>query len=112
MRAMGQNPTEVELQDIINELDENGDGSVDYGEFYKVMSKKIKNNDNPEEVEDAFKIISNGNDTLNIDHLKQVFQELGEILTENELKEMLSEVSLNGENSVSIEELKKYMLSN
>ena len=33
MRSLGQNPTEAELQDMINEVDANGDGTIDFLEF-------------------------------------------------------------------------------
>ena len=32
MRSLGQNPTEAELMDMINEVDEDGSGSVDFPE--------------------------------------------------------------------------------
>jgi Ca2+-binding EF-hand superfamily protein len=34
----GKNPTEAELQDIINEVDPNGDGTVDFPSFLTIMS--------------------------------------------------------------------------
>merc|ERR1711894_66450 len=42
MRSLGQNPTEQELQDMINEVDADGNGTIDFPEFLTMMSKKIK----------------------------------------------------------------------
>uniref|UniRef100_A0A7N6FBF5 Calmodulin 2a (phosphorylase kinase, delta) n=1 Tax=Anabas testudineus TaxID=64144 RepID=A0A7N6FBF5_ANATE len=48
MRSLGQNPTEAELQDMINEevdemireADIDGDGQVNYEEFVQMMTAK------------------------------------------------------------------------
>merc|ERR1711899_483336 len=45
MRSLGQNPTEAELQDMINEVDIDGSGSIEFAEFLVMMSKKIKENE-------------------------------------------------------------------
>jgi len=42
MRSLGQNPTEAELQDMINEVDADGNGTIDFPEFLCLMSKKMK----------------------------------------------------------------------
>lgn len=42
MRSLGQNPTEAELQDMINEVDADGNGTIDFGEFLNLMARKMK----------------------------------------------------------------------
>ena len=38
MRSLGQNPTEAELQDMINEVDADGNGTIDFLEFLLLMA--------------------------------------------------------------------------
>ena len=39
MRSLGSDPTESELQDVINEVDADGNGSLDFAEFVNMMSR-------------------------------------------------------------------------
>lgn len=39
MRSLGQNPTEAELQDMINEVDVDGNDTTDFLEFLIMMKK-------------------------------------------------------------------------
>ena len=56
MRSLGQNPTEAELQDMINEVDKDGNQSIDFPEFLTMMAKKMKDTDSEEEIKEAFKV--------------------------------------------------------
>ena len=42
MRSLGQNPTGAESQDMINEVDADGNGTVDFPEFLSLMVRKTK----------------------------------------------------------------------
>ncbi|VDN38320.1 unnamed protein product [Cylicostephanus goldi] len=55
MRSLGQNPTEAELQDMINEVDADGNGTIDFPEFLTMMARKMKDTDSEEEIREAFR---------------------------------------------------------
>merc|ERR1711934_516767 len=40
MRSLGQNPTEQDLQDMVNEVDADGNGTVDFMEFLALNAKQ------------------------------------------------------------------------
>ena len=42
MRAMGQNPTEDELLNMVMEVDVDGNGTIDFPEFLTMMGIKVK----------------------------------------------------------------------
>ena len=42
MRSLGQNPTEAELQDMINEVDADGNGTIDFPEFLTLTMCAMK----------------------------------------------------------------------
>ena len=56
MRSLGQNPTEAELQDMINEVDADGNGTIDFPEFLTMMARKMKDTDSEEELKEAFRV--------------------------------------------------------
>lgn len=39
MRSLNLNPTEAELQDMINEVDADGNGNIDFSEFLTMMAR-------------------------------------------------------------------------
>ena len=41
MRSLGQNPTDTELQDMINEVDVDGNGTIDFAEFLTVRLRLL-----------------------------------------------------------------------
>merc|ERR1712038_1503218 len=50
MRSLGQNPTDAEVQDMINEVDVDGSGSMEFPEFCVVMVKKMQETDTENEI--------------------------------------------------------------
>ena len=56
MRSLGQNPTEAELKDMIDEVDTDGNGKLDFAEVLTMMARKMQDGDTEEEIREAFKV--------------------------------------------------------
>uniref|UniRef100_A0A8C1ZBM7 Calmodulin n=1 Tax=Cyprinus carpio TaxID=7962 RepID=A0A8C1ZBM7_CYPCA len=81
MRSLGQNPTEAELQDMINEVDADGNGTIDFPEFLTMMARKMKDTDSEEEIREAFRVFDkDGNGYISAAELRHVMTNLGENL--------------------------------
>ncbi|KAL9653152.1 hypothetical protein ABK040_006368 [Willaertia magna] len=108
MRSLGQNPTEAELQDMINEVDVNGNGTIDFTEFLQMMAKKMKDVDNDEDIIEAFKVFDkDGNGFISAQEFKHVMTNLGEKLTEDEVNEMIREADIDGDGQINYSEFVK-----
>ena len=55
LRSMGQNPTDSEVQHMINQVDVDGSGAVEFDEFCHFMVKLMKNHDPENEVKEAYR---------------------------------------------------------
>lgn len=92
MRSLGQNPTEGELQDMINEMDADNKGTIEFHEFLNLMQKKREYIDSEEEVLEAFRVFdADGTGFVSAAELRDVLTSLGEKLTEEEVEELFSE---------------------
>merc|ERR1712226_537415 len=113
MRSLGQNPTEAELADMINEIDTDGSGLVEFPEFLTMMARKLKDGqDSEEEVIEAFKVFDKeGNGFISAAELRHIVTNLGEKLTDEEADEMLREADIDGDGQINYEEFVKVMMA-
>ena len=112
MRNLGQNPTEVELTEMIAEVDLDGNGTIDFKEFLGLMVRKMKDTDTEEELLEAFKVFDrDGNGYITSHELRHVMTNLGEALSPEEVEEMIKEADLDGDGQIDYEEFVRMMMS-
>jgi len=113
MRSLGQNPTEQELKDMIEEVDTDNNGTIDFPEFLSMMARKMQDTDTEEEIREAFKVFDkDGNGFISAAELRHVMTTLGEKLSEEEVEEMIREADVDGDGQINYDEFVKMMMSN
>ena len=79
LMSLGMPVSEDELREMTNEVDIEGNGTVDFKEFIQLMARKLRDMDNEEEYIEAFKIFDkNSDDLISIDELREVMTILGQ----------------------------------
>lgn len=113
MRSLGQNPTESELRDMIDPLDGDGDGEIDFDEFLTVMASKTKATDTEDELRCAFEALDRNHDGyITGAELNEAMVRLGERFTDEEVEAMIREADLNGDQMIDFGEFVAVMMRN
>jgi len=112
MRALGANPTQNELQKMINDVDQDGSGKIEFKVFLELFVKKMKDPDTEEDLIEAFKIFDkNGNGIISAAELRLVMTTVGDRLTEEEADEMIREADTDGDGYINYYEFIKIMMT-
>jgi len=108
MRSLGHNPTENELQEMINEVDVNRNGTLEFSEFLGMMSRhNLEESIGVSEtvMREAFRQFdADGNGVITADELRMAMSEMGEAMNKEDIEEMIAEADLNGDGVVDYEE--------
>lgn len=109
-RTLGRDFTDEELREMVNNVDLNKDGYITFHEFINMYKKAVHFKIQEEKLMEAFKICDyDGNNYVTFDELKSIMMEVGENLTDNQLKIMVKEVDKDGDNRIDFKEFIKLM---
>merc|ERR1719216_362568 len=113
LEKLGVKITAEEIKDIMANLDENGDGVMDFNEFVLMMDRRMSINSQRAEIEQTFKVFDkNGDGKITFDELKEVLTQLGEDVTDKDVADMIKEADLNGDGAIDFEEFMIMMTAN
>jgi len=115
MRALGFEPRKEEIKKMIsdakawNEKESNED-KLSFEAFQTLMAAKMAEKDSKEEILKAFKLFDDDETgKISFKNLKRVAEELGEALSDEELREMIAEADKDGDQEVNQEEFLRIM---
>jgi len=95
---------------MIAEIDKDGSGTIEFEEFLAMMTEKMGGKDSNDEIIKAFKLFDEeGKGKITIDNLRRVAKDLGEIITEEELQQMIYEADEDHDGVVNQVEFIKIM---
>ena len=87
MRALGFEPKKEEIKKMINEIDKEGSGRLDFKDFLTLMNAKMNEKDTKDEIMKAFRLFDDDETgKITFKNLKRVATELGENLADEELQ--------------------------
>mmetsp|Transcript_16653 Transcript_16653/g.41024 ORF Transcript_16653/g.41024 Transcript_16653/m.41024 type:complete len:201 (-) Transcript_16653:297-899(-) len=106
MKSTGQFnkiPDEEELQRILDDADQNGDGEVDFDEFLEIMSRppSLK-----EEIKGAFEVFDTSErGFFDFGDIKEVMLSIGENITDDEALSMFREADVDKDGRITLEDM-------
>merc|ERR1712054_193571 len=110
MEALGFTPKRDEIKKMLADIDKDGNGTIEAGEFMELMTQKYSDKDAKDDIIKAFGLFDDdGTGKITMKNLKRVAQELGESLSDDELKEMLVLGDTDGDGEINCDEFVRIM---
>ena len=94
------------LQNMLADIDKNGNANIDFDEFIDMMTAKMSDKDTREDLEKVFELFigDDNTDKIDIRHLKRVCKELNENMSDEELNEMIVRADSDRDGKVTFED--------
>uniref|UniRef100_F7HGA7 Troponin C, skeletal muscle n=1 Tax=Macaca mulatta TaxID=9544 RepID=F7HGA7_MACMU len=107
MRMLGQTPTKEELDAIIEEVDEDGSGTIDFEEFLVMMVRQMKEDakgKSEEELAECFRIFDrNADGYIDPEELAEIFRASGEHVTDEEIESLMKDGDKNNDGRIDFD---------
>merc|ERR1711869_43984 len=87
---------------MVDDLDKDSDGTIDFEEFMLLMSGKMSEKDAKSDMLKAFKLFDvDGKGKISFKNLKAIAAELGESMSEGALQGMMDEADTDGDGAIN-----------
>lgn len=111
VRSLGIPFTDPEVEDIIRDMKVIGNENIDLPEFIGLITKKYKDLDLKEELEEGFNLFDRKkNGSVLVNELRFVFSNLCKKLNKRDIDMLLTEEDLKSKKQINFEEFHKLMI--
>ncbi|CAK8671556.1 unnamed protein product [Clavelina lepadiformis] len=107
LRTLGHNPTDTELPELINQVDVDENGKIDFNEFIITVEYFDKANNENEDLINIFRVFDpNGKGSINVAELRYIWNNyLQEIAPDDSFEEMIRVIDSDGDGEINRVEL-------
>merc|ERR1719313_2794300 len=110
MRALGFEVKNEELKKMVTDIDNDGNGTIEFAEFLGMMTGKMGEKDSREDIEKVFKLFDDDNcSKITFKNLARVAEELGETIDDEELQDMINQADRDGDGAINVDEFYRIM---
>ena len=111
LKSQGFNPTNQELIEMINDVDENEDDKITFEEFLILMHSRLKKEDIENELNEAFNAYDkNGKGVISVKEFKRILNTLGDKICEEEVDEIIQKIDPKNKGFIDYKELTKIIV--
>ncbi|KAI6656719.1 Calmodulin-A-like isoform X1 [Oopsacas minuta] len=109
LESIGDYKSEKDIRDMINEVDQDKNGTIEFNEFAIYFDKNIKEMQaRRDEMELTFNTFDiDGDGFITFKELTTVFSSMGEDMSEQSVKDMITKVDLNHDGKLDFNEFTK-----
>merc|ERR1712226_1682839 len=99
-----------ELKKMVTDIDNDGNGTIEFTEFLGMMTGKMGEKDSREDIEKVFKLFDDdGTSKISFKNLARVAEELGETIDDEELQDMINQADRDGDGQINVDEFYRIM---
>merc|ERR1719498_628064 len=105
MQSLGFEAKNQTIYQMINDIDKDKSGEIDFEEFLDMMTAKMSDKDSKEDITKVFNLFDDDKTgKISIKNLKRVARELGETMSDAELMEMIERADTDEDGEISVDE--------
>ena len=105
MTSLGFESKSAATFQMISDMDADGNGTIDFGEWLTLMTKRVNDKDSRANINKIFALYdADKQGCIDVNTLRRVASELAENVSEEELNELIRRADANGDGVVDEEE--------
>ena len=112
MRSLGQNLSEAEIKQMIEIVDEDKSGTIDFKEFLNLMARNMKIVNKEEELLDALNTLDqDGSGKISKYKLRNIILKTDKKITGEEIEEIIKTFDMDEEGNIDVQDFIQILMS-
>ena len=109
MRALGLNPTELDIQEIIKKYDKSETGKIEFNDYFDLIQQRFREPESEDELIQALKLSNKEGGGIPVIEIEHILSNIGEKLNREEINDIIKVIEIDG--MVNYDDFVKYMLA-